>query len=286
MAHLIHDLPMDRYAADDVGAPTPTLNSSLANRLIDRSARHAYARHPKYGGLAPDVNDAMNIGSAAHAMLLEDRDIIATIPYDDWRTARAKEMREEATAARQIPLLRRDADAVRAMVEVARLKLDLCPDLEGLGPTDSELTLVWEEERFIGTAWLRARPDLMSRDRTILISYKTTRSPANPDRYVRTITDAGHHVQAAFEIAGVEAVFGTRVTHYVWLVQEVEPPFACSLIGLSSQMRHLATARMDVAIDKWIGCQASREWPGYPERICYVDPPAWAMREIEEGAEA
>src|SRR5690606_6011670 len=64
MAHVIPALPMTRYAADDVDAPVPTLNSGLANRLLERSAIHAWTRHPKYGAEGIEANDAMNIGSA------------------------------------------------------------------------------------------------------------------------------------------------------------------------------------------------------------------------------
>lgn len=283
-------LPIAEYAADRVGAPGPTLNSSLAVRLLERSEYHAWWRHPMNPEHTPVVpNNIMNLGSAAHLFLMEPEriDDVVPVPYEDWRTNAAKEIRDKALAAGKIPLLKADADRAVIMAQRADIALQLSPDLDGLGQTVSELTYWWRETRVAlngmeHEAYLRCRPDMLSQDGTIIISYKTTGTPAEPDRYMRHILDVGYDVQAAFEISGVEAVERTRVLHYLWLVQETEEPYACSLIGMTPQLRHLAMTRMDQAVMRWAECLATDRWPAYPNRIVYPEVPAWRMREIEE----
>lgn len=291
MPNRIERLPIAEYGADRIpGCPQPTLNSSLANRLLERSEFHAWWKHPMNPEHKPMVaSDIMNLGSAAHLFLMEPEriDDVVPVPYDDWRTNAAKGMRDDALAAGKIPLLTADADRAVLMASRADIALQLSPDLDGLGQTVSELTYWWRETR-VNTAgierecFLRARPDMVSQDGAIIISYKTTGQIAEPDAYMKTLLNAGHELQAAFEISAVEAVERVHVQHYVWLVQETEEPFACSLIGMSPQLRHLGMVRMDEAVLRWGECLASDYYPGYPSRIAYPEVPAWRMREIEE----
>ena len=283
----IRGLPTEDYARDEVGAPAPTLNSSTANRILDASPDHAQWFHPRLGGHANDVSNQMNVGSAAHALLLEGRDIIESLPFDNWMTKAAKESRAAAIAAGRIPLLTADAGAVDAMVERARYMLDNSPDLAGLGALDAELTYVWKDIRVSvkgveRETWMRCRPDAVTTDRRIILSYKTMRTSAEPDAYAKTLMNARYEMQAAFEMLAVEAVDGVTPTHYVWLVQEQEPPYACSLVGLGPDLRELGFGRMDAAVALWAECLANGEFPGYPMRIAYPSLPPWKLAELEE----
>ena len=284
-------LPIADYANDLVGAPEPTLNSGLANRILERSEFHAWWRQPRlnpeYKAVVP--SNIMNLGSAAHLLLMEpDRiDDVVPIPYDDWRSGASKELRDKALAAGKIPLLQADADRAVIMAHRADIALRMSPDLDGLGATVSEVTYWWRETR-VGIdglereAYLRARPDLVSEDGAIIISYKTTGMIAEPAAYMKTLLNAGHELQAAFELSAVEAVERVRPEHYIWLVQETEEPYACSLIGLSPQLRHLGMTRMDQAVMRWAEATAAGYFPAYPTRITYPEVPSWRMREIEE----
>lgn len=287
----LENLPIANYASDLIGAPAPTLNSSLANRILERSEFHAWWRHPS---MNPDYrteppSNIMNIGSAAHVLLLEPEriDDIVPIPYEDWRSAASRELRDDALLVGKIPLLQHDADRAVTMARQADYALRMSPDLDGLGETFSEVTYWWRETRVTAAghdvdAYLRCRPDMVSADGTIIVSYKTTGMIAHPDAYMRTLLNAGHDLQAAFEISGVEAVERVRVANYLWLVQETEEPYACSLIGMSPQLRHYGLSRLDQAVIRWGEAMASDRWPGYPNRICYPEMPAWLMREMEE----
>lgn len=284
---VIANLPIADYAADNIpGMVAPTLNSFLAARLLERSEAHAKYDHPKLGSKWPEPpNNLMNIGSAAHLVLLEPEriDDIERIPYTDWRTRASQELRDEALADGHIPLLAKDADAVVLMAAEAQALLDDSPDLSFLGRTLNEQTYVWKEERATGSCWLRCRPDMVSEDGLVIISYKTTSQNAEPAAYMKTLLNGNHDLQAGFEIAGVEAIHGTAgQTRYVWLVQEMEPPYAVSLVGLSQPLRHLGLSRFDQAVERWAACIASGKFPSYSDRIQYPEVPAWRLREIEE----
>jgi len=276
------DMKMTRYVHDELDTPGPTLNSGLAHRILARSPRHAWWGHHR---LNPEwkesSSDAFDIGTAAHDLIIDDRsDRIVVINADSWRTKEAKEQREAARAEGKLPLLEEQANAVLAMLAPLREAMASSPDLAGLGKLDPERTLVWQDP--LSGAWLRARPDWITTDRSIILSYKTTSASAEPDAYTRTLLNFGYDMQAAFEMNGVEVIHGTAPTHYIWVVQEVQPPYAVSLIGLSPELKAYAQAQFDAAVSRWAQCMANNVWPGYSERVCYPSVPPWVMAQAEE----
>jgi hypothetical protein len=273
------NLAMTDYVADNVGAPGPTLSSSLAHHLLTRSPLHAWYRHPKLNpAWQEESSAAFDLGSAVHAVLLEGRsDLLAIIDVPDWRTSAAKTARDEARAAGKIPLLPGDGETVERMVAASSMALG-SPDLAGLGALEAERTYVWEEDGH----WYRCRPDWATADCTIVLSYKTTSLNAEPSAYTKTILNFGYDMQAAFERRGIEAATGVKPKHYIWIVQETAAPYATSLVGLAPDFAAYGHDRMCEAMDLWGSCIDRDYWPGYPNRICYVSPPAWARAELDE----
>ena len=98
------DIAAAAYHADP--APEPSLSSSVARILVERSPRHAWWAHPRLNpDFAPDRgSDAAAVGSAVHAVALEGEwDRIAFIEAPDWRTKAAKEARSNALNRRPYP---------------------------------------------------------------------------------------------------------------------------------------------------------------------------------------
>ena len=60
-----------------------------------------------------------------------------------------------------------------------------------------------------------------------------------------------------------------------FIVQEAKEPYALSVIALSPSAIDLAESKVDRALAIWGQCLREKRWPGYPNRTCYVDPPAW-----------
>lgn len=196
---------------------------------------------------------------------------MASLPFPDFRTKAAKEARDTARANGLIPLRADDALGVTVMATNVERAIAASPDLRGLGPLDAEHTILWTD----AGVTLRCRPDWMTTDRAVILSLKTSHN-AEPDAFTRTLLNLGYDVQCAFEMAAVEALTG-QVPRYLWIVVEPEPPYAVSLVGPSPMLLELGRAKYQRALTLWRDCLARDVWPAYPERIAYVEPPAWAM---------
>jgi hypothetical protein len=275
-------VPMDKYVADAFDGP-PSLSSGLAHVLLTRSPRHAWTRHARLNpAWRPDDERRFDVGMAAHGVLLEGLTVTA-LDFPDYRSTAARAARDEAKAAGKLPVLREDATAIEHMVANARAKITASPDLVGLGPLLAEQTIRWKETQDAETvsAWLRCRPDWITEDHAVVLSVKTTRASAEPDAFLRTLFGGGYDMQMAFEIAGVKALTG-REPKYVWPVLEVDEPYAVSLVGPSPALIEYGQQRRRAAVNRWAFCLAEDRWPAYPDRIAYVDPPAWAMAQAME----
>ncbi len=275
----IYTMPADRYHADPV--VEPSLSSGIGRTLIYRSPAHARAEHPRLNpDLEPENDERFDLGSAAHALLLEGENRMEVVSADDWRTKAAREARDAARAAGKHPVLLRQFADVNAMVEVAKSAIARCEDLGGLTLADGvpEQTLIWKE----GGAWFRARPDWTSHDRRIKLDYKTTDQSANPLDWWRTIASMGYDFQASFYQRGDRVLGGPEDSSFIFMVQEKSPPYAVSFIGLPPSYIALADAKVDQAIADWQRCIRTNEWPAYSPRIHWVEPPQYLFTQWEE----
>jgi hypothetical protein len=75
-------------------------------------------------------------------------------------------------------------------------------------------------------------------------------------------------------ITGHEPVF-------VFLVQEVSPPYACSLVALANTYRAVGQSKVERALALWKRCSDTDEWPSYSTRIAYAEPSPWQLPEID-----
>lgn len=273
----VYSMPLADYVADP--APSPSLNTSTAMALLTQTPFHAKLQHVR---LNPDATKSessrADLGTIAHALLLEDdKSRMVEIDAEDWRTKAAKEQRDMARAEGKIPILRKDYVEVLEMVNAAHMFLmgsELCADWLGATP---EQTLIWRE----GGVWCRSRPDKLSQDGKVYFDYKTTNS-AHPSAFVKTAINQGYDIQAALGARGVKAVFGVDC-QVVFIAQEIEPPYLCSLVSLSPMFRAIASERLELALVQWGRCLNTNQWAGYPDKVATVDPPGWYGHDQLEG---
>jgi hypothetical protein len=279
----IHKISNELYHSKDV-TEEPALSRSTIHDLLFDCPLKAWWNHP---ALNPDYvsdNDPKyDVGTVAHDILLEGDDICVIIDADDWRKKEIQAQRDEARAEGKTALLRKQYDNVKLMVESATEQIKGCSelgitDLRAQG--DSELSYIWKE----GETVMKVRPDWISTDRKLIVDYKTTSASANPSEFARTIVSCGYDIQAALYTRGVKAIEGVE-PKWVFIVQEVEPPYLCSFIGLPPQFMELGKSKVDYGIFLWNQCMESGIWPAYPNRIAYVEPPAWALTQFEQIAE-
>lgn len=274
----IHSLSAAAYHADP--CPVPSLSASIAKLLAAKSPLHAWFSHPRLNPkFMPVESDTFDYGTAAHAMLLEGRkDGLMVVEADDWRSKAARELRQQARETGKTPILARQLAKVEAMVGVAQDRV-YHSELRGLFEAGRpELSLVWSE----GPTWLRSRLDWLTNDGLVLLDYKTT-SNAEPNAFGRSAWSLGYELQAEFYLRGLSAV-GNRKATFVFLAQEVEPPFACSLVSLDPQAREIGIRKVEDAISQWAHCMKTGKWNGYPSQIAYLSPPQWAASQYLEAA--
>ena len=268
-------IPAVDYHADEV-ADKPTLSKSIAHKLITQSPLHAWTAHPKLNpSFVRKEEDKFDVGTAAHALMLEGDDGVYVVQADDWRTKAAKEARDYARSMGRIPLLGKHWDDVRAMVDAARSQLDrisVSPPLFTDGKT--EQTLVWDE----GGVTCKARLDHLRDDLTAIDDYKTTGRSAGPQQWSRSMFGMGFDLQVAFYLRGLKAVTGAEAD-FRFFVQETFEPYAGCVFTLGPDALTLAQEKVQFAIDVWRRCLERDEWPAYPSRVCSVGSLPWADAE-------
>ena len=270
-------MPIEEYLADP--NPEPSFDSGTAWTLITRSPRHAWHGHPRLNPAGvSDRSNAMDLGCACHAMFLEhDQSRIVVVEAEDWRTKAAKEERDQAYAEGKIPLLTEQFETAKAIVEQSFLALARCEEVQELAPVKvlpiTEQVCLWQE----GETWCKARPDFVSGDYKVVLNYKTTKASADPASFgTGMLIRSGYHVQAYHHARGVFSDTGVNPA-CVWLVQETDPPYAASILGMSPALQALAESQWKYALGVWRNCIQSGHWPGYPDRVCWVEPKPWDL---------
>jgi hypothetical protein len=266
----VHVISTAEYLADP--CPTPSLSASIAHRLLAYSPRHAWTAHPRLNpNYEPEESEAFDIGSAAHAYLLEGRDGFVLIDAPDYRTKDAKAKRDAARTEGKVPLLLHRWDDVQEMVIWARTQLTAFRDRPiPFTQGRPEHTLIWDEDG----VWCRCRLDWLHDDQRTIDDYKTTSGSANPEAFSRAVYGLGYDVQAAFYLRGLKAVLGQE-GHFRFVVQETTPPWALSVVSLGPEALTLAERKVQHAINLWRSCTTADQWPAYPATTCYAELPPW-----------
>lgn len=255
-------------------------SSSLAHTLLERSPFHAWHRSPWNPNAERDDSNEADIGTFAHAMLLEGGHAgLIVVDAKDWRTNAAKEQREAAREAGKLAILAHKIAAVEAMVNAARTYLE-ASELKGVFEHGAaEQTILWNE----GAIACKARPDWLTTDGALCLSYKTTDGSAEPNGWIRRQLPQYDVGMALYE-RGIRAVSGNEHVVLVHLVQEQVAPYSCSLVGLSPALHDIAERKLERALATWEACVKSNRFPAYPARICYAEPTGWQLAQEEERA--
>lgn len=274
-------MTIDEYVRDP--APEPSLSASIAHKLLSRSARHAWLAHPRLNPTwAPDEpTPESDLGTAIHAMLLEDDSSrIAVIEAPDWRKRDAQDARDDARMRGKTPLLVHRYQEARVIVEAAKRAIMHAPEIKrAFDAGKPEQTIVWQE----GESYCRTRPDWLCDDYRLAIDLKTTSGSAEPDAWARgQLLTMGYDIQGAFALRAIKRQHQPRSCSVVFMVVETDPPYAVSFVGLSPEFEAFAEQKRARAVELWKHCRETDRWPSYPPRVCWAEPPVYALTRWEE----
>jgi hypothetical protein len=286
----VHRIAPDEYHRDQL-CPTPSLSSTLARLVLNRSPRHAWVASPR---LNPDwlPTDSANfdIGRAAHRAVLGAGADFVAIPYDllsddgGVRSKAAKDWVADARAEGLTPLKPEVVDQIGDMTDAVRTHLAACGIK--LDPARSELTALAQIE---GVA-CRAMVDNAALDPRLPIYDLKSTTDASPEAVVRSVASFGYDQQLAFYRAVWEAATGERRKVRLVMVEK-EPPYACSVVELYDKpgdeadwFDHAMAANRE-AIRIWGECIATGNWPAYPTRVAVIGAPGWHTGRMESRIE-
>lgn len=273
-AGIVDGMPTEMYHGDP--CPTPALSNGIIKPLLQKSPYHAFLQHPRLNPhREEEQKKEFDIGTAAHAMLLEGADRCKVIDAPDWRTNAAKAARDDAYAAGLTPLLGHQYQGVATMTIRARQFLEQTEFAGVLSRGKSEQSFFWQDLHGI---WCKGRMDFVTHERDLILDYKTT--GLTPAKWERAMTDHGYDTQSVFYRRGM-SVLGHHRCRFVFLVQESCEPYSCWLVEASESLIELASMKVARATRLWAECLRQQRWPSYPTTVQLAQATNWAMQEEE-----
>lgn len=259
------------------------LSATIANILINQSPLHAWNAHrhlnPNY---QEEQKKEFDIGTIAHALMLEGIHVAEVLDFPDWRTNKAKEAREIARLNKKVPILKKDYDDVAAMVEAGKIQLASYPDVFP-APGTPERRITWEWDGVHCKAILDYLPDSL----VCITDYKTRNGSADPEVISKAIFNEGWDIKAAFYIRAVKSIDPKADPRFYYVCQETFAPYALSVNGLAPDALMIGEKKAMYAVEKWRECMETGAWSGYPTDVCYATVPPWEenrwlARELKE----
>ena len=276
----LHDnIPAHEYHADC--CPEPSLSHSVLRILLDRSAMHARAAHPRlsldYVPLEP--TPPMIDGTVLHRLILGKGGPISVIQADSYRTNAAKEARDAAFATGATPILADNFAELRICADAVLAQLRDDPDAASFfAPGKSEAIAICR----IGPVWCRAMVDrLPDAEGAPLWDLKSTGQSARPEDWERALAKR-YASQAAFYRLVTGQALKRPVGEMRFAVFETAPPYALSIVACGDSMIEAAEGEIMRGIKQWATCIVTDEWPGYGRGVHRIEAPWHMIQRAEE----
>lgn len=286
------DIAAEDYHGNPDLLPEPSLSSSGAKLLLERSPLHFWHASPMNPARPLEDSAAhFSIGKAAHdRILLKDRwqDHYHVTPEGFTRGATKKfadalEELAEAEEAGKVILRAQDSMVVDAVVaavesnEFAQVALS-----NGV----AEETLAYQDT--LTGVWCRARPDFrpnsipLKRPVRVVADLKfVAPTNASPAGFAKAVERFGYHQSAAFYWDAIKAVYEVEPTHWLHIVVENESPHCVALYELPAEDIQRGRMLNRRAINLFDRCLRSGRWPGYADEPAPVGLPHWARSRID-----
>jgi len=233
-------------------------------------------------------NRAMNLGSAAHKMLLEPSDffneyLLAPEQVRDKRGGDWRKVVEMAADLRKRPLLASELQTVMAMTTKVRAH----PRAGLILSTGIQECSFFADDPVTGLR-MKARPDWTVFDDpilngTIIVDYKTVEAEhIGIISYSRHNYNMGRHVQGYHHKHVVELATGKKVAAIIHIVQMQEPPYLLRCLAMPSDWLERGRLEVERGMEKLQDCLRNGVFPGYPDTIEDMVLPGFTDFEVAE----
>lgn len=243
----------------------PSLSSTVARTIIEKSIEHAHSEHPRLGGNKRESTPAMDLGSVVHALMEGDGEHIGGDyvlgDFDSYRSKDAQAWRAGIEAAGGIPVLERDLEAARPIAASLRAHAaDGCTNSPFASHGKSEVTAIWRE----GDVFCRARYDRLVLDPTGFADIWDWKKTSSVSDFAIScaVRDYGYHIQAAFYIRGLIAClpeYRGRVSFTFGFVEE-KAPHAVRRVCLTPTYLQKGDREASRAIAEWGAALSQNRW--------------------------
>lgn len=281
------DLDLLELLDDELYHQDTSRVSASGLKVLAQSPAHFWARYRDPNREKRVETDALRVGKAVHCCALEPEKFVERyVRLDDeinLRTKVAREYRDELLASGRVPLKAEEYDRVMRIASAMR-RHPVWPAWMTSGHAEHLIT--WEDEETGVLCKMRADYLLTPEQGAplglpvgLVPDLKTCRDARS---FPRDAWNLGYHIQAAFYRRGYRAHFGTYdPPPFVFLAFEKEAPFAG--IPYPAGPDFLAAGDREVSrlLRLYADCNSSDNWPAYSPELIYLEPPAWASREME-----
>ena len=208
----------------------------------------------------PEHKDVFDVGSAAHKLVLGVGAPIVVVDADSWRTKAAKAEADEARKRGELPVLPKELEQIKGMAAALADDPDASEVLGQAGRV--EVSCFWPDP--VTGLMLRCRFDKLPdppEDGVLVVpvDYKTT---ASLDGCAYSVEDFGYHQSAALYEDILVGLGYCEAVRFVFVAQEKSPPYFPGVFALSPEYVQLGRDMNRAAIDLWVWCNETGEWPG------------------------
>lgn len=274
-------MPSQVYLDDP--CPDSSLTQSIAKLLIDQSARHAWANHPRLNPQFERNDDSkFDMGNVCHRLMLGRGKEFEVFDAADWNASGGGKgaktelhmLRDKARADGKTPILVHQYHKAAEMCRVGQCYVDIAGFKNAFVEGTAELVLCWEEDGI----WLRTMIDHVEDGLCAVNDFKSTLLSVARHNIGRLMAGAGWDVQAAMFERGLAALdpdnAGRR--EYRFFAQEAYEPYAMTVQVMPESALTIGRKKLHYAIDIWRECMTSGRWPGYEPAVVSEPLPGWA----------
>ena len=242
---------------------------------VSRSILHKVLRSPQHA-LFPDVDKpALAFGRPFHTYVLENElfdSLYAVKPLNmSFATKEGKKWRDENEGLKEI-IPFEDNLKIQAMYMSLRLNKTAKALLSN---GDSEISGCWPDPKF-PEIWCKCRIDWVNKEQRVLVDLKTVRDCRT---FERDAWKFGYDMEAAWYCYGATQITGVEHNAFYFICVEKEPPFGVMVYRATDELLGMGLERCSKAMEIIKECQDTNVWPGYPDTVTELYPPAWAKKE-------
>jgi hypothetical protein len=260
-------IPLEIYHSQKI-CDDPSVSSTGLRRVLEVNGGSPAHFYDEWSGnpncAEPEDKPHFMLGRAAHFLFLEGSKrggafsksfAIRPDEFPDYRTAAAREWRDDQIALGKMPLTDEHVEVITGMAKRIATEQIAISLLRG----DIERSLFWKDSNT--GLWLKARPDVIPNDSGDFSDLKTTTRTSFP-LLMHAVGQHAYHQQAALIREASAIVLGLGMTSFSLVFVESKRPYCVRIVVLDPRDIDLGQRQNRRALDLIAACIKAKRWPG------------------------